>query len=151
MRCSSFTDFLHFSRILFVQLIKSGYKALILSSIKRNISNVNREELIPYKTKDNVFLTNNSIKIFLKYDKSFDFLNNCVHETFFKLNDKFSFLRDRKIAIINTINTNIGSYLIHNFKFNKHSTCKYNKCNNQNCKVCNFSSSNCFLKLNNFV
>jgi hypothetical protein len=59
--CSSYLDYLKFSRIFFSQLIDRGYSANSLSHIIRSIGNLDRKELIEYKNKTDleIYMTKN--------------------------------------------------------------------------------------------
>jgi hypothetical protein len=146
--CSSYIDYLHFSRLLFIQLVKRDYKPTILSGIIRNVGKINRESLLPYNTKNINILCNNSIKLFLEYDINNDIFRNYLYNTFLNLSNKFDFLKHHKLFIINKVKTNIGSLMIHGFKQNQTKKCFYKKCEDINCLVCIYSSNFYFIKIN---
>ena len=50
-----------------------------------------------------------------------------------------SILKDNKISLINTMNVNLSSALIHNFNFNKFKIFNSDKCNMPNCNLCNYT------------
>jgi len=56
---------------------------------------------------------------------------------------------DKKIMIVNKIKTNMGSMLIHGFKFNGIKKFIYKKCFNIDCKVCKYSINYHYLHINN--
>ena len=62
--CSSYSDFLFFSRKLTDQLLKRGYVKNVIFKVIRTISNIDRIKLLPYKPKSDRFDKNN---IFFKF------------------------------------------------------------------------------------
>ena len=146
--CTLFTDFLHFSRFLYLQLINRGYNCKKLKGIIRNISNIDRNSLLPYKQTENAFIKN-ALKLFFKYDKNYDFIKDYLYENFYNLSNDCTFLKNKQLVIINTVNLNIGSLLIHNIPLKKFSKFSYHKCNNINCNICKFSKTIYFFKRNN--
>jgi hypothetical protein len=150
--CSSFLDYLHFSRILFVQLLKRGYNYKTLNNIILNIGNIKRESLLPYKVEDNNFLNNNSIELFYEYDLSYNFFKNSLFKCTETLKLKYPIFEQKKLRLINLMKQNLGSIFLHNFKF-RNSFKKYffKKCNNLNCKICSFGYNFYFLKNDKFI
>ena len=149
--CSSYIDYLHFSRLLLIQLLKRGYKLEIISGIIRSIGNVERNSLLPYKDKNqNKFLTHSSCKLFIEYDNCNFFFNYYLSYLFKRLTLNNTYKFNKKLVIINKVQTNIGALLIHGFKLNKSTKNHYKDCENRNCFICMFSSKYFYLNINNF-
>jgi len=51
-----------------MQLIKRNYNYKMLNGIIRNISKIDRNNLLPYKCKNDNFLNSNSFNLFMKFD-----------------------------------------------------------------------------------
>ena len=118
--CSSIIDFFHFSRILFIQLLKRGYDPISLNGIIRNISNIDRSQLIPYKIKNKNFLKEDSLKFFIKYDASHDFIKDIYFKSCNLLKNNFIYFKNKNnFIIINQIKNNLGCNLIQRFQFNQ--------------------------------
>ena len=151
--CSYFSDFLYYSRIFFDQLLNRGYDRLVLRKTLNMVSNLNREDLIKYKEKEN-FLDSDSI--FFKFPFDFNFLNSekIFIESFNNIKNKYNFLENKNLKIVNYMQPNLGRLLVHNFQIdmNYFKLFRYRKCFNSDCSTCFFGSSDYYLKLkNNFL
>jgi len=71
--CSSFSDYLYFSRRIYFYLLKRGYDGIFLQKVSNSVSKLNRDNLIPYKNKISNFNTKNSFLFKLPFEKN---LNN---------------------------------------------------------------------------
>ena len=147
--CTRLIDFYYFARILYMQLIKRNYNYKMLNGIIRNISKIDRNKLLPYKCKNDNFLNSNSFNLFMKFDINNHTFKNILYYTYNEICKHHSILNNKKIMIVNRIKTNIGSMLIHGFKFDKIKKFLYKKCFNANCRVCKFSSNYHYLHLYN--
>ncbi len=111
---------------LLIQLVKRGYNKSIIKSIINEVGNINRESLIPYNELKNK--NNSNFKVFMKFNLSYDFCKNSLCKIFNNIAKDCKFLENKKIMYINTINNNLGSICIDNFKLNISKKFKYNKC-----------------------
>jgi len=145
--CSSYNDYLFHSNNLLIQLVKRGYNKSIIKSIINEVGNINRESLIPYNELKNK--NNSNFKVFMKFNLSYDFCKNSLCKIFNNIAKDCKFLENKKIMYINTINNNLGSICIDNFKLNISKKFKYNKCINIDCKVCKFSLNKYFIHIRN--
>ena len=89
--CSCFIDFLYFSNLLYVQLLKRNYNAKILNGIIRSVSKIERDNLLPYKKNQNSIDFNNSFKLFFKYDYTNSFFRNYFYQDYIKLKNDYEF------------------------------------------------------------
>ena len=120
-------NYYHFSRLLYIQLLKRGYNANMLRGIIRNVAKIERKSLLPYKSNDCNFLNNNSFFIFLTFDCNYNFLRSCLYNYYSVISQKYICTSKNKLVLLNRIKTNIGSLLIHNFFLEKSTNCKYKK------------------------
>ena len=153
--CSSDIDYLHHSKNLSLQLMKRGYDCKKVQTKAREIGKINRLSLLPYKTKLNKYNnTGNIINCHLPFENSLKFLKKTFTDGFHKA--RYTFKSDKvmesNLRIFNTINTNIGAYLIHNFKINPPKNKKYcTRCNEQGCLTCFYMHENYFLNIDNYM
>ena len=106
------------------------------------------ETLIPYINKnETLFCEKNTILFKVPFDINI-IQNKCKLnslKTYFE--DNYSF--DLKIKFFNSIQSNLGSLLIHNFKFRKTIVFKNTVCAKLNCEICKFISFDEFILLRN--
>ena len=147
--CTSYIDYLFHARNLYVQLLKRNYDPLKISSISRMVSNINRDNLIPYKcNKESSSLYNQNILFFYNFDKSLPNLNNFISSA-----AKNNFPgNENVIKPITYIQKNLGSILVHNKPVKTYSLKNYftSPCNLSNCLICNFVNSRKYIKIKNF-
>ena len=148
--CTFFSDYLYFSRRLYFYLLKRGYKAEKLHKISNCVSKLERNSLLEYKEKNNIF-DNNQKNFFFKqpYDlnlnKSHLDLNGIFKEN--KLNSLI--LKNYNLNIIYSKQFSIGDLFINNFK-NTNYNFHYTKCLKKSCMTCFFADTNPVKMLNNF-
>ena len=104
-----------------------------------------RENLIPYKTKNNKINNEKDILITNKYNKNFDFLKTLFSDCFYTMKKeiKANYLEEINLKNIYSVNTSIGSLFIHNFKLENiynfnNKKCYNKKCYLNNCLTCNY-------------
>lgn len=150
--CSNFIDFLHFSSILCMQLVSRGYDLDKLNKVLNTVSDMDRDELIPYKDKKKLEF-DNSIIFKTPFDKNFYFLKDLIHETYSKIQLNNKKLSHYKLFNVFNMQSNISALLIHKiYSFNFYFNCKsFLKCKDSKCVVCKFSNSKKFIKLNSFL
>ena len=151
--CSNYSDFLFHSRKLCINLIKRGYDPNKVFRLCKIVSNYNRDNLIRYKEKQNLFSINLKKNFLLssKYDFNYPFFKKDSIDSFNNSTLSSNF-KDKKLSITNSINNNIFSLLIHDFKINTSKKFFSKKCNLPNCNTCLFTFDTYFLKLtNNFI
>ena len=150
--CSSFIDYLSNSHNLLIHLLKKGYCYKKISGIARQVGELDRSSLLPYKNKEKN-VVNTKLKMFFNFDKNLFNFKKIVYDSFFKIkvdSDHTEFFKNKNLLFVNKINQNLGSILIHNFKFeskNEKFFCK--KCSILNCKICNFLFESFYIKFHN--
>ena len=146
--CTNLTDYLYFSRKLSYFLLKRGYDFKLLMNINTKVLNLNRIDLIPYKSK---MLDQNNKKTIHYFKLPYDLnLNNDqlnLTKTF--NNIKSQIIKDFDFKLIYSKQFSISNLLIYNFK-NTFNFFKYIRCNYYRCLICYFSSSIDVIFLNNF-
>lgn len=147
--CSLSIDYFFYSRELIDNLISRGYNSTFLKKICKTIGNINREALIDYKVKNKE--KNFNSLLFFKSFFDFNFLNLDIafHTSFLKLKLLYPFLNNYKMNVINCLQFNIASLIVHDFKLIKSTSYKTKSC--KNCSICEYIDNSSFLKVNNFV
>jgi hypothetical protein len=147
--CSSFIDYLYFSRLLISQLVLRGYNSLLLRKCARMVADLDRNTLIPYRVKPNIEFYND---IFCSISFNFNYLN--IEQAFVASLDRVksnNCLMNSKFKLLYFIPNNISALLIHNFKLNNFNKYSYRVCNRANCLTCIFSQPKCYyIDLNGF-
>jgi hypothetical protein len=73
-------------------------------------------------------------------------------DSFEKAKLGLNYLLGKEIKLVNKMETNLNSFLIHNFPLKKQFNTNFHKCIKENCKICYFGNFNLYLKLtNNFL
>ena len=175
--CTYFHDYLFFSRKIFFQLLKRGYNYKMLRKIMNTVSNLNRNEIIPYKNKEDKirkFQTNNKNKFTFKLPFNINLndyhikLNSSFNKAIRDYNSIFSNFSDINnittleieknntktiptLNIIYTRNLSISDIFINNFSIkNSFYNFKYKECLDPKCLYCFFAIKNSSIMLNNF-
>jgi hypothetical protein len=146
--CSSFSDYLYFSRKIYFYLLKRGYDGIFLQKVSNSVSKLNRDNLIPYKNKISNFTIKNSFLFKLPFEKNLnnDHLNLNL---LFKENILNSKICNYNLKILYSKQYSNRDIFINSFK-EKHLNCKFYKCNNNKCLTC-FFVEKCNVKmLDNF-
>ena len=99
-----------------------------------------RENLIPYKIKNNKIYNEKDIIITNKYNKNFDFLKSLFSDCFYTMKKeiKTNYLEEVNLKSIYSVNTSIGSLFIHNFKLENIYNFNNKKFYLNNCITCNY-------------
>ena len=139
--CSKFIKFIYFGSIISNQLISRGYDKRLVEKIFTMVSKLDRESLLLYKHKkginfENTFLLKN------KYDNNVCNFKKLAYKAFDFFKKENLIFKDHKLMIINTMQNNLSSLLVHNFKFPYINTFFYKRCENLECKTCLFSNNN---------
>ena len=149
--CSSIIDYYFFARKFHSQLLSRGYDSASLNKCIRMIGDLNRDDIINYKTK-NAKTFDFKSTLFFKIPFNFNFLN--LEKTF---SDSFNIIKNNnnslsniKFNLINSMNFNLSQLLVHGAKMNTYKKYNYTKCNKKKCITCSFANINFYLNLNNF-
>lgn len=147
--CSNFSDYLYFSAILSNQLISRGYDLKIISKCINMVARLRREDLLQYKKREKIdYKTTFTFK--LNFDKNMLNINDIIHSSFNNLKNTCENVKGNKIMIINEMQYNLSSLLIHNFKLQDISKNRFIRCLKPNCLVCKFSNNSFYVKLTEY-
>ena len=147
--CTKLNNFILFSSILSKQLIKRGYNIDMINKIFTMVAKLQRNSLLEYKQRKQINFNDTFIFKYF-FDFNVQNINEIIYSSFFDLRASFPFLRNTNIKIVNKMQNNISSLLVHNFKLKKYPI-KYcfKRCANANCSICIFSNTSSFITLNN--
>ena len=113
------------------------------------VGSLDRDSILPYRDKRLNDFSKNTI--FFKLPFNFNYLNlEKIFNDTFKSIAKSSFLENIKLKLIYTMQPNLSSLFVHNFKPLASDFYSFSKCSNQKCSICPYSNSNCFINLNGF-
>lgn len=114
--CSSLNDFIYFANTISRQFIKRGYDKYLVDKTFTMVCKLNRDSLLNYKIRENIDFSKNFI-FKLNFDRNILNMKSLVKNSFEalkKVNKKFE---NKTIFIVNNMQSNICSLLVHNFKF----------------------------------
>ena len=143
--CTDYHKFYYHCNLLFSRLLDKGYNAKLLQNIIRTFSNIDRESILQYKTKDNSDLFSKSIFFITTYDKRI-FNSSLIYKNVWdnSINND-SFLKKFIFKTIYKNNINFNSYYVNNF-FVPFSSNSYKKCNDIYCTICHYANTNITLE-----
>jgi hypothetical protein len=148
--CSETYDFFYFARLLISQLIQRGYSYSYLLTIIRNIFELNREDILPYKKKNDLSkLDNNSIFFVIPFNRSNIQVNKLIYNSFNSLKEVYD-LGDLKLKVVNSVNNSLKKILVHNgnlSQFNYRFECS--PCLLDNCRSCPFFQTKIIVDFDN--
>ena len=99
------------------------------------VSNLIRDDLIPYKSKENIFSEDT---ILFKFPYDLNLFNNNAIRLFFKQNPIEFNNKPIKIKIIHSTLPNLNSIFVHKFNIPMAKKFQNKKCNKKTCKICKF-------------
>ena len=138
------------TREIFSNLLKRGYDSRKLRKISNTISKLDRNDLIPYKNKNNNCLPLENCFIFkLPFDININNKHIDIKRSFQKIISNSVLLKDFKLKLIYSRQLSVLDIFINSFKkpyFKFH----YEKCNNRYCLICFFASTEEYIFLTQF-
>jgi hypothetical protein len=148
--CSDLSDYLFHAYTFSLQFFKKNYNRDHVLKCLRMVSELDREQILPYKMKSNSF--DYFENIFFKLPFSFNYLNvDRFFQNYNKDSNYFSsFLNFYKVKLIYSMDNNLSKIFTHNFKVIKTTSLRYYKCNKTSCKHCLYANTSPFIKLNDF-
>jgi hypothetical protein len=112
---------------------------------------LDRKKLLEYKQKKNIIL-DKTILFKNTFDKCIVNNNQIIQKSFNNLKTETDNLKDYKLKIINSMQANLKSILLFNFKFPSYNYCRYKKCDKISCNICKFANFNYYIQLkDNFI
>lgn len=148
--CSFYHDYLFFSRLLITQLTQRNFDPFKLKKISRMVGDLDRNSILDYKEKNKDEFSKKNLFYLMPFN--FNVLN--LEKTFydsFKAISKSSLLSDFKFKLIYSMQPNLGSIFIHDFKIPSLNNFSFKKCKDLKCEICPYSNSSYFINLNNFL
>jgi hypothetical protein len=146
--CSRLNKFIYFANVIGEQLISRGYNKTKIDKIFTMVTYLDRDKLLLYKPKKSIDFENT---FFIKnnYDSNVLNFKEIAYKAFnsFKnMNEKY---KNFKLMVINTMQHNISSLLVHGFKYPFIKKYCYNRCESLRCNTCFFSNNNHYINLTN--
>jgi hypothetical protein len=142
--CTFSSDFVYYSSILRKQLINRGYSSRLLDKVFNMVFKLNRLDLLSYKTKEKLDFN----KIFYKstFDKNIANFNYIFKNSFENVFNDDTIYKP-KYFLINKMQNNLGSLLIHNFKFPICPINRYTRCLDLDCNTCLYANTDFYIDL----
>ena len=135
--CTNLYDYFYFSRNLFVQLLQRGYEFNNLNKIMKMVANIEQSKLLSYKDKKQKFGNENILFITPYHSYCKDYLKE-LPVNFEKIKNLNLAYKNANINTVYSIQPNLFSLLIHNFKPQKSLKNFYKKCENTSCEICKY-------------
>jgi 6-pyruvoyl-tetrahydropterin synthase len=148
--CTRLNKFIYFGNVISEQLISRGYERVKIDKIFSMVTYLDREKLLLYKPKK-VIDFENTFFIKSNYDSNILNFKEIAYKAFSTFKDKNTKYKNHKLMIINTMQHNISSLLVHGFKYPLIRNFYYKRCEKSNCDTCSFSNNNkCINLTDNF-
>jgi hypothetical protein len=144
--CSWTNDYVFFSSLITKQLVTRGYDLNNIDKIFTMVLRLDRNDLIKYKNKRKLDFDKNFI-IKNDFDKNILNFKEVFNKAFLNFKKENEIYQDYKLTIINTVQRNFQSMLVHKFPLPGYSKKNYIRCYNKKCKTCNYSNFKSFLYL----
>jgi hypothetical protein len=149
--CSFLNDFIYMATLVSRQFIKRGYNKKLIYKIFSMVTDLDRNSLLEYKEKDNT-LNKNTFIFKTVFDKNMININEIIRNSFKYLKKEFPSFEDKEILIVNKMQFNLSSLMVHNFRINFSKNNNFIRCKDSNCLICKFSNNDSYLKLkDNFI
>ena len=150
--CTFLSDYLYFSNIISNRLVKRGYEKSLIWKNQTMVANIKRESLLEYKPKNQKIDFEKSFIFKYEFNKNISNFKEVVKKAFNSFKEKNPRYKNHNLFLINKMQNNLSSILIHNFRYPKIYKNKYKRCKIRNCKTCEFSNNRTFINLtNNFI
>jgi hypothetical protein len=145
--CTFLSDYLYFSIIIYHRLVKRGYKEKLIWKNLTMGADIDRNSLLEYKIKKDRIDFEKSFVFRNIFNKNISNFNFIIKTAFNSFKQYYPMFNDHKLFLVNRMQNNLSSILIHNFKYPQVYKNKYKKCNLNKCKTCEFSNNRNFINL----
>lgn len=145
---SKYSDFLFYARKLIRQLVNRGYDFKQLIKISNMVSNINRNDILPYKEK-NLNFDKDIIYFKFPFDMNISEIKLSFNSAFNSISDT-DFIKNSEFRVINSMQTNLNSLFVHEIRLFGLKKYRFINCLNSSCSICFYSNNNHYLELNNF-
>jgi predicted GIY-YIG superfamily endonuclease len=116
------------------------------------VANVNRDSLLEYKIKKEKIDFEKSFVFKYTFNKNILNFNKIIKTAFYSFKESYPKYKNYNLFLVNKMQNNLSSILIHNFKYPQVYKNKFKKCHSDNCKTCGFSNNGNFINLtDNFL
>lgn len=152
--CSEYSDYLFESNNLCFKLAERGYDLKKCFKIANGIGNQNRQELIKYKPKLDVYSNKtNQINVKFTFDSTITALKKYVTNSFAKIQKMhMDSIPNMQLKTINQVQPNFKMILISGFKLNNRTPFSYQQCNKNKCVTCKYAASgSCYIETESFT
>jgi hypothetical protein len=137
--CSKFNKFIYFASTISQQLVNRGYDRKLIDKTFFMVYKLDRNKLLEYKTRESINF-NETFVLRNNFDNNIVNFKKLAHRAFENFKEDFPQFSDNKLLIINKMQNNLSSLLVHDFKFPSVSKNCYNSCRDLKCKTCIFSN-----------
>ena len=138
--CTKYSDFVFFYSLIHNQFILRGYESKTLTKIFTMVSSLDRNKLLKYKEKKKMDFNNNFLYRF-NFDNNISNFTSLATNAFNKFKRENLKFNNFNLKIVNKLQLNLSSLLVHNFKFPSVLRNFYKKCRDISCKTCLFSNN----------
>ena len=132
------------------QLLSRGYEFSYLRKVVNMVTNLDKSSIIQYKERQINKNFIDSIFFQMAFSMNFPNIKQILNTSWSNVVKSDSALDKFKLNIVNNMEPNISSLLVHNFKFQPFINFKYSSCSSPYCKICSFSCQYKYIFLNNF-
>ena len=139
--CSKLIKFIYFGSVISDQLISRGYERNLIDKIFTMVSRLDRDSLLLYKKRKNINFENTFL-LKNRYDNNVNNFKEIAYKAFDTFKEENVIFKDHKLMIVNTMQNNLSSILVHNFKYPYIKSSSFKHCENLDCKTCLFSNFN---------
>ena len=123
----------------------------MIDKIFTMVSKLDRDSLLLYKKRKNINFENTFL-LKNRYDNNVNNFKEIAYKAFDTFKEENVVFKDHKLMIVNTMQNNLSSILVHNFKYPYIKSFSFKRCENLDCKICLFSNVNEKVSLtNNFI
>jgi hypothetical protein len=139
--CSKLIKFIYFGSVISDQLISRGYERNLIDKIFTMVSRLDRDSLLLYKKRKNINFENTFL-LKNRYDNNVHNFKEIAYKAFDTFKEENVIFKYHKLMIVNTMQNNLSSILVHNFKYPYIKSFSFKHCENLDCKTCLFSNFN---------
>lgn len=137
--CTYLSDYIYSSSILKKHLMKRGYEEKELDKVFRMVASLDRIEILKYKEKKENM--KKDLLIFKHtYETNLGNFNQIFKESFRNIFKNDETFKNYDYLLVNKMQNNISSILIHNFNIPFIIKNKYNRCENKKCRTCIYAN-----------
>ena len=143
--CTYLSDYLFFASFISLKLKNRGYDEKLIKKSLTMVSNLDQESLIEYKNKDKGINFDKTFIFRQFFDKNIVNFNKVLKDAFNNFKDKVPIFKDHRIFLVNKMQNNLASIMIHGFSYPSVYKNNFKRCKNKTCRTCLYSNNReCF-------